>query len=170
MVEKKSKALKIDKKDRNFQSMLKNSMQIVEPAKLKPIVDYNDSEYIHDQIVEYLQKCEEFNAMPTITMFCAFLRIDKATFYKWVERNKEHPTTRMFKSLQTALAGLLEQGSLNGSLNNITAIFLLKSTHGYQEANTVTIEHKNSTENTLTTKEIEQRINDEIIDVDYNVK
>lgn len=152
-------------REQKVAELVRKNFNIVDNASQRKPPTKQDTEYVIELITECIEKCIDKNIMPNMRILAAYMRIDYVTMYRWI-REETTPTAMYLKSVQNTLAGILEQGALSGDINNISAIFLLKSTHGYQEVNEMTVKIEDNNNIGMTREQIAERIDNDIIDVD----
>jgi hypothetical protein len=104
---------------------------------------------------EYVIQCRDNANLPTITGLSARLGVTRNTVSLWMKDTNQPDTMQYLKFVKTVFADMLEQSALNGSVDKIFSMFLLKSTHDYQEVNKVVVEAKpNQYGEALTDEEI----------------
>lgn len=131
-------------------------------------ITINDTAEIQSRVNTYLEYCDEQGRVPTVKGLCVNLGIDSRMFKSWIENNPEHETSKYLSIVCDLLADNIENGALKGELNNVTSIFLLKANHGYRENSEVVIKHEKSER--LSMKELEEKIENEIIDAEFEEK
>lgn len=141
--------------------------RIREVLQLTPIT-INDYPEVTERTNNYLIYCDENNRIPTIKGLCASLGITSRTLTNWLTKNPEHQTSQYLAMVKEVLADNLENGALNGTLNPITSMFLLKSQHQYREDEDYSIKLKTVTTKNL--KVLESEIENEIIEADFSEK
>lgn len=111
---------------------------------------------------EYVQYCQVHCTMPTITGLATRLGISRRTINEWIKDGNYPDTQQYLRVVKNTFADLLEQGALTGSIDKIFSMFLLKSTHDYQETNKIILEPQNNQYGEeLTDEQIEEIIEDE---------
>lgn len=91
---------------------------------------------------EYLLLCEERGIMPSMRRLANWYGYSHKQLYNHI--NNETPTGLFLEKINDAIKDNLEQASLTNAVNNISAMFLLKSQHNYVEATKVVIEPSES--------------------------
>lgn len=122
----------------------------------------NDLDEIKRRSTEYIAYCKEHAILPTITGLSARLGISLYRLKEWL-KDTDHPDVQEYlQFVKTVFADMLEQSALDGSSDKIFSMFLLKSTHEYQETNKVVLEAKpNQYGDELTDDEILDIIEDD---------
>lgn len=115
----------------------------------------HDVQFVYDNIVNYLQYRDKKKLPYTIPSFCAYLKISKDTFYKYLHENdnKQLIETENGKKAYISIAelfnemyGLIEANLVDFSIlrNSIGAIFTLKNHYGYADRQTINVENERS--------------------------
>lgn len=164
----------LDPKTEDGKTFLKKlvgqNLQQLEMLNTLPPITIDDFDEINNRIANYLQWCVDVDRYPTVTGLAVGMGIDRGTFYSWQSRKPDHPTVKYLKKVQSMIAENLEQAMLVNKTNPVTSIFLLKSTHGYKEANETVITHKSELGSLKSQKEIEKEIDADIIDAEFDEK
>ncbi len=119
----------------------------------------NDLTLIKQRATGYINECKINSTLPTWTGLAARLGVTRATANEWLKDSNYPDTQQYMKFIKQVFADIMEQAALDGSVDKIFSMFLLKSTHEYQETNKVVIEAKpNQYGEELTDDEIESLI------------
>lgn len=94
---------------------------------------YTDFDEIKIRTEQYIKGCAEIGRMPTVQGLLLALGVSRYTLYKWFQHHPEADAVRYLELVRAAFADMLEQGAMDNSINNISAIFLLKAQHSYVE-------------------------------------
>ncbi|WP_297124536.1 hypothetical protein [uncultured Eubacterium sp.] len=122
----------------------------------------NDLDEIKRRSVEYITYCQNHAILPTVTGLSARFGISLYRFKEWLKDTNYPDTQAYLQFVKTVFADMLEQSALDGSSDKIFSMFLLKSTHEYQETNKVVLEAKtNQYGDELTDDEILNIIEDD---------
>lgn len=132
--------------------------------KLTP-VRIDDTDAIINRAEKYFDLCEKNQRVPTAKGLAANIGIHSSTMQGWLENHPDHDTSIFLAKVLDIMADNLEQGLLSGNTNTVGSIFLLKSQHGYREAQEVVMRHEKSEKKTLS--QLEAEIESEIIDADF---
>ena len=141
--------------------------RIRETLNLTPIT-INDYEEVVKRVDRYLVYCDEQERIPTVKGLCASMGITTRSLNAWLTKNPEHETSKYLAIVKELLADNLEQGALNGSLDKVTSIFLLKSQYQYREDEDYTIKLK--AVNVKGIEQLQNEIDNEIIEADFSEK
>lgn len=103
-----------------------------------PPVDTADREQVENRITEYFTACVENDIRPGVAGLCAALGISRTTWYYWGTGEK-----RDYKDLiertRAVMEAITEQYMLQGKINPVSGIFLLKNHFGYVDKNEVVL-------------------------------
>ena len=89
---------------------------------------------VETRISQYFQLCRETSIRPGIESLSAALHIDRATLWRWEQGQGCSPRrTEAIRSAKSMIASYIEQASLQGLVNPVTAIFLSKNWLGYKD-------------------------------------
>lgn len=131
-------------------------------VQLEPI-NIADVEQVKKRMNWYLKECLMVGKNPTITGFCNILGISRRTFYRWeagIDRGREHQLlATKYKNL---LCAILEEEMLDGKINPIVGIFLLKNNFGYKDKQEYSVSPNPNT-NTVCAENIQQYYIDEVV-------
>lgn len=103
-------------------------------------IDISDPKQVENRIVEYFQHCMEDDMKPTVSGMCNALGITRATFHNWCEgeyRKGSH--LDIVKKAKGFLEEMLESYMVNGKINPVTGIFLMKNNFGYRDQQEVVL-------------------------------
>ena len=96
-----------------------------------------------ERIESYFEHCVQTNSRPGIEQLALSLSTSRQNFWLWCKgeggKSKEW-MEQCLRARQTIIA-FLESAGLNGKINPVSLIFLLKQWAGYEDGKTVTIEH-----------------------------
>lgn len=119
-----------------------------------PPIDIKSGSDVQQRIDEYLNICLDEGMMPTIQGVSLALHIHRNTFWEWTNEDSQRGRAcRNFKTLQAAMT---ENSMMNGTINVISAVFLLKNHHHY--ADTFSVEAGPVREQLPTADEIIKRL------------
>lgn len=97
-----------------------------------PEIDYSSIEQVMIRVSLYFQRCEEEFMEPGVAGLCVWLGITTERWKDWVDGLEFNTTHRKYcEKIMTLLESRLEEQMLQGKINPVTAMFLLKSQHGY---------------------------------------
>jgi len=118
--------------------MTKVSMNIDHALRLHelPRVDLNDQKAVHKRINQYFEMCRDDGATPSLPSLSVALGITKNVYLNIENgRNKTAPQwlRAELEAAKTLLNALTEQSMLDGSMQAIPGIFVLKNNYGYRD-------------------------------------
>ena len=107
-----------------------------------PAIDIGDAEQVADRIDWYFNHCLENDCKPGIAGLCNALGITRMTFFNWQSKvtrdRKEHHELAV--RAKCILEELYEQYMMNGKINPVTGIFLMKNNfEGYYDRQDVVL-------------------------------
>lgn len=135
-----------------------------------PYIDpyYKPEEGIN-RITEYLEICIKNNMKPTVEGLATAFGVDRRTLYKWVHNIDSDSLPVNFrvtlKKVYQVLNSNFTDLSINGKINPVISIFLMKNNFGYKDQTEVL-----QTTTTETTKADDLINKYDIIDVDFKEK
>lgn len=100
----------------------------------------NDLETIRIRCRDYIKECRDTGNLPRITGLAARLGVTRSKLNHWLKDSNYPDTQEYLNFVKSLFADIMEQAALDGSVDKIMAMFLLKSTHEYQEATKVIVE------------------------------
>ena len=101
-----------------------------------PKVDTADKDQIENHITDYLQACIDNDMRPGVAGLCAALVICRTTWYYWGTGEKRDYQD-LVERTRAVMESLMEQYMLQGKINPVTGIFMLKNHFGYVDKNEV---------------------------------
>lgn len=135
-----------------------------------PPLDISDPVAVEERINWYFEHCIENDIKPGVAGLCGALGIDRNTFYQWTAGiNREGTHKSVAKRAHLTLEQLMEQYMLNGKINPVSGIFLMKNHFGYQDKQEVVVAPKNGLEVT-DQKQLEQRYIEDVVEVEDTKK
>lgn len=103
-----------------------------------PPVDTANREQVERRIAEYFNACIEQDMRPGVAGLCAALGISRTTWYYW-GTNERRDYKDLIERTKAVMEGITEQYMLQGKINPVTGIFLLKNHFGYVDKNEVVL-------------------------------
>ena len=141
----------------------------LELFKLPYIDPYYKPEAGINRITEYLEICIKNNMKPTVEGLSTAFGVDRRTLYKWVHNIDSDSLPVNFrvtlKKVYQVLNSNFTDLSINGKINPVISIFLMKNNFGYKDQNEVI-----QTTRTESTKADEVMNKYDIIDADFKEK
>lgn len=96
-------------------------------------INFSDTELVRDTVLRYIHSCENYGVIPTKIGLARACGCDRETYARWMQRNPNHPTSRLLAAVGDSFSEALSQASLNGSVQPIVGIFLQKALYGLRE-------------------------------------
>lgn len=120
------------------------SIDTIEPSKAKIVIcdllqlhemgKCNSDAEVEQRLQDYFELCRNTSLRPGVESMSAALHIDRATLWRWEQGQGCSPRrTEAIRSAKSMIASYVEQASLQGLLNPVTAIFLSKNWLGYKD-------------------------------------
>lgn len=149
------------------------SLEQVPAAKVKMIVTdllqlhdmgaCKSDQEVEDRIDAYFRLCQASSIRPGIESLSAALHIDRTGLWRWSNGNgcsrRRQEAVNMAKGL---IAAYLEQASLQGQVNPVTGIFLMKNWLNYKDTQTLEDARTNAQRPNLTPEEIQRQLEKDI--------
>lgn len=105
-------------------------------------IDIHNLEQLADSTAEYFSFCAEHGIMPSFRRLCNWFGYSYKHLYTIMD--KQSPEGRYLDQIRDAIKDNLEQAALVNAVNNISAMFILKTQHDYVEATKVVLEPSQS--------------------------
>lgn len=103
-------------------------------------IDLNDPKQVERRIGEYFDHCMEDDMKPTVMGICNSLGISRATFHEWCTGGRRGGAyVDIIKKAKDFLEEMMESYMVNGKVNPVTGIFLLKNNFGYRDQQEVVL-------------------------------
>lgn len=97
-----------------------------------PEIDVSNIKDVMERTSLYFKRCDEEFQEPGVAGLCLWLGITSERWKSWVDGAEFNATHRVFcERVMTLLESRLEEQMIQGKINPVTAMFLLKSQHGY---------------------------------------
>ena len=99
---------------------------------LLPQIDVTNIEEIADRSALYFKRCSEEVQQPGVAGLCVWLGITTERWSDWCTGREFGNTHKPYcERIMTLLEANIESSMMNGQINPVTAMFLLKSQFGY---------------------------------------
>ena len=105
-------------------------------------IDIHNLEQLTESTAEYFNFCSEHGIMPSMRRLANWYGYSYQRLYQIIE--KQSPEGRYLDQIRDAIKDNLEQAALVNAVNNISAMFILKTQHDYVEATKVVLEPSQS--------------------------
>lgn len=87
----------------------------------------SDPEQVKRTAEDYLNRCRDYSAPPSIEGLCLALGMSRANFYKWLDRHPESEVAEYCDYLRTGINAIRISLGDQGIINPAQLIFLLKN-------------------------------------------
>lgn len=114
-----------------------------------PEINTDDADQVAERIDKYHQYCFENDMKPDVPGMALALGVTTKTVWAWengVDSNKPTAVRNVLKRARQINEVLMNQMMVNGKINPVTGIFLLKNMHGYKDQQDVVITPNNPLE------------------------
>ena len=105
-------------------------------------IDIHNLEQLTASTHDYFEFCAQQGIMPSFRRLCNWFGYSYKHLYTLIE--KQSPEGRYLDQIRDAIKDNLEQAALVNAVNNISAMFILKTQHDYVEATKVVLEPSQS--------------------------
>ena len=123
-------------------SAILNKSNVLLMESLGHHIDVHDLEQLTQATAEYFQFCADHGIMPSFRRLANWFGYSFQQLYKIID--KQSPEGRYLDQIRDAIKDNLEQAALVNAVNNISAMFILKTQHDYVEATKVVLEPSQS--------------------------
>lgn len=135
-----------------------------------PAIDTGDRKQVEERIMWYFQYCIDHDIKPGVAGLCLALGITRQAWALW-----GNGTTRDYQDLvaksRMVMESIMEQYMLQGKINPVTGIFLLKNNFGYADKSEVVLTPNNPLGDVTDTEALKQKYLENtygVIDGDYS--
>ena len=124
-----------------------------------PILDIRDTDAVRDRLELYFRQCSIDNTKPNLSGLCLFLGINRRTLWQWRtgKRRDQADFQKVILQAVSVLESELVNELMDGSINPVSAIFLLKSCYGFEDQQTIRFESKPEDNDADTLDDIRKR-------------
>jgi hypothetical protein len=119
-------------------NLLNQSNQLFVESITRPKTDIYNPEELVRSTNEYFEYCREHGTMPSFRRLANWYGYSYKQLYRNID--KENETGLFLDRVRDAIKDNLEQAALVNAVNNISAMFILKTQHDYVEATKVVLE------------------------------
>ena len=105
-------------------------------------IDIHDLQQLADSTRDYFDFCAQHGIMPSFRRLCNWFGYSFKHLYTLID--KQSPEGMYLDQIRDAIKDNLEQAALVNAVNNISAMFILKTQHDYVEATKVVLEPSQS--------------------------
>ena len=136
-----------DVPDRNesaqkISAILEKSNTLLFESLKRPKTDINNIEALIESTEGYFEFCSQHGVMPSMRRLANWYGYSFQRLYQLIE--KQSPTGVYLDQIKDAIKDNLEQAALVNAVNNISAMFILKSQYDYVETTKHVIEPSES--------------------------
>lgn len=151
---KKSEQMAVQAKPGDMRKYMRHSLA----AWYLPEIDVADINQVNERIEWYFNHCIEDDMKPTVMGLCNALGISRDTFHQWCTGNSRKDThTDSIKKAKDFLEEMMESYMLNGKINPVSGIFLLKNNFGYQDKTEMVVTPNNPLGNQTDPEELKRK-------------
>ena len=109
-----------------------------------PPIDTSDGKQVEMRLNEYFQLCADYDMKPAVSGCAMALGISRSTFNRWCNGSLRAEThSDSVKKAHEMLDNMMENYMMNGKINPVAGIFLMKNNHGYSDQQEVVLTPKN---------------------------
>lgn len=123
-------------------SAIVNKSNVLLAESLGHHIDIHDLDQLTESTAQYFTFCAEHGIMPSFRRLANWYGYSFQRLYQLID--KQSPEGRYLDQIRDAIKDNLEQAALVNAVNNISAMFILKTQHDYVEATKVVLEPSQS--------------------------
>lgn len=131
-----SKQLTVNTKPGDHARYLENSLRLMD----LPPIDKKDPEQVKKRVIEFFEICQEDDARPTLEALALATGIDRRRLTEY-RKNPNHPLFDICYRAHLLLQKQMVDYMVNGKINPVSGIFLLKNNFGYRDQQDIVVEH-----------------------------
>jgi hypothetical protein len=105
-------------------------------------IDIHNLDELKASTIEYFEFCSQQGVMPSMRRLANWYGYSFQRLYQLID--KQTPEGKYLDQIRDAIKDNLEQAALVNAVNNISAMFILKTQHDYVEATKVVLEPSQS--------------------------
>ena len=109
-------------------------------------IDVNDPQAVEQRITLFLQYCMENDMKPSVESMALAFNTNRTQLWRWangVECNITEASRNAIKKGYSIMNQLLTQTMMDGKINPVSAIFLMKNNMGYKDQTDVVVTPNN---------------------------
>ncbi len=136
---------KVDNKEestKKIKAILEKSNALLYESLERPKTNLHDMDSLVQSTKEYFDFCHMQGIMPSFRRLANWYGYSYNYLYRMIDKNS--PEGTYVDQIRDAIKDNLEQAALVNAVNNISAMFILKTQHDYVEATKVVIEPSQS--------------------------
>ena len=130
-----------------------------------PKIDASDRKQVEERIMYYFRTCIEQDIKPGVAGLCLALGISRQTWQVW-GAGKARDYKDIVERSRLLMESILEQYMLNGKINPVTGIFMLKNHFGYRDQSEVVL---TPNANPLGSEPDTEALKQKYLDATYNI-
>lgn len=123
-------------------SAILNKSNVLLNESLGHNIDIHNLEQLKESTLDYFTFCAAQGIMPSMRRLANWYGYSYKQLYNIIE--KQSPEGKYLDQIRDAIKDNLEQAALVNAVNNISAMFILKTQHDYVEATKVVLEPSES--------------------------
>lgn len=106
-----------------------------------PVIDRTDPQQVEDRCIKYFEWCAETGSRPGLAALALALGIERTTLWRYVNGMvaSAEPVVPVLKRAVAVMNMLMEEFMMNGKINVVAGIFILKNNYGYKDQSDVVI-------------------------------
>jgi len=106
-----------------------------------PVIDRTDPQQVEDRCIKYFEWCAETGSRPGLAALALALGIDRTTLWRHINGfvASAEPVVPVLKRAVAVMNMLMEEFMMNGKINVVAGIFILKNNYGYKDQSDVVI-------------------------------
>lgn len=131
-------------------------------------IDVNDPKAVEERIKLFLTYCLEHDMKPTVESMALAFNTNRTQLWRWVngvECNVNETSRNAIKKGYSIMNQLLTQTMMEGKINPVSAIFLMKNNMGYKDQTDVVVTPNNPLQG-MDAEQARKRLTDSIPDDD----
>ena len=117
----------------DVEAYTKHSMEIM---ALKPLnLEICSPKKLEERCIKYFEICDKYNFRPTIAGFASAIGVTRQTLLKFINGERACPLDnyQVLERFYAMLNAMIETFMQEGTINNISGIFLMKNNFGYKD-------------------------------------
>lgn len=152
--------------DEGIAKSVHKAIDIVNTSGSTGRISLDDTETVRSIIGVYLESCAMQSVIPSMTDIALCLGYTRRNIYYYMKNRKDTETGKFLIQVHDIIANTLADNALKGNVNNITAIFLLKSMYGFREDDDISTDINNTDETEFKSDDYKQKYREIIGDDD----
>ena len=128
---------------------------------LLPDININDPSEVKQRISDYFKLCALYDFKPSVSTLAMAFSVSRITLFNWLNDRtgtiKNRESFNQLKKAYDTINGLYELYLNCGSINPVSAFFLMKNNYGYKDTTDYVV--TNGSDQTMTLSDIASRAN-----------